>query len=296
MPADSEVRVVLVYPEVLGTYGDQGNAMAIAHRARARGIDCSVVAVGLHDPLPRAADIYLVGGGEDASMLLAWRRLVHDGGLLRALDRGATCLGVCAGLQLLSRSFVGPEGGRRAGLGVLDLHCGRLPGPRAVGEVLAECEGVVGAGFLTGFENHQGGCATRAGGEPAGPSRVGHRQRRPAHRGCGAGTRRGHLPARSGAGPQRLARRPPARAGGRRAARLRRRAGAPAAGGASRGCPRRPSWAPAAPAPLTGRRAVRVGIRRSARASPCARAHRAPRGRGAASCRGSPWRTAPRSR
>src|SRR6478735_5420651 len=110
MPADSEVGVVLVYPEVLGTYGDRGNAMALTRRARAREIDCRVVAVGLHDPLPRAGDIYLVGGGEDASMLLAWRRLVDDDGLLHAVDRGASCLGVCAGLQLLSRSFVGPEG------------------------------------------------------------------------------------------------------------------------------------------------------------------------------------------
>ena len=30
MPADSEVAVVLVYPEVLGTYGDRGNALALA--------------------------------------------------------------------------------------------------------------------------------------------------------------------------------------------------------------------------------------------------------------------------
>lgn len=156
MSADSEVHVVLVYPEVLGTYGDRGNAMALARRARARDIDCRVVEVGLHDPLPRTGDVYLLGGGEDASMLLAWRRLVEDDGLLRALDRGASCLGVCAGLQLLSRSFVGPEGERRAGLDVLDVDCGRLTGPRAVGEVLAECDGIAGSGFLTGFENHQG--------------------------------------------------------------------------------------------------------------------------------------------
>src|SRR5919202_4670392 len=99
--ADSDLTVVLVYPEVLGTYGDRGNALALQHRSR--DIPCRVVEVGLHETVPRSADIYLLGGGEDASMLLAWRRLRQDVGVLRAVERGAACLGVCAGFQLLAR-------------------------------------------------------------------------------------------------------------------------------------------------------------------------------------------------
>jgi lipid II isoglutaminyl synthase (glutamine-hydrolysing) len=156
MPPDSDVCVVLVYPEALGTYGDRGNALALAHRARARQIGCRVVEVGLHDPIPRFGDVYLLGGGEDASMLLAWQQLVGDRGLLEAVDRGAACFGVCAGYQLLSTEFTAPDGEVLEGLGLLDVRCGRLPGARAVGEVLAESEGVPGVGFLTGFENHQG--------------------------------------------------------------------------------------------------------------------------------------------
>jgi lipid II isoglutaminyl synthase (glutamine-hydrolysing) len=156
MPPDSDVCVVLVYPEALGTYGDRGNALALMHRARARQIPCRVVEVGLHDPVPRLGDVYLLGGGEDASMVMAWRRLAGDGALGEAVDRGAACFGVCAGYQLLAEAFTGPDGELREGLGLLDVRCGRLPGARAVGEVLAESEGVAGAGFLTGFENHQG--------------------------------------------------------------------------------------------------------------------------------------------
>jgi CobQ-like glutamine amidotransferase family enzyme len=156
MPTDSALTVVLVYPEVLGTYGDGGNALALAHRARARDIDCQVIEVQLHEPVPRTGDVYLLGGGEDASMLLAWQLLSRDRGLPAAVAAGAACLGVCAGYQLLSTSFAGPEGQRHHGLGLLDVTCGRLEGDRAVGEVLAESEGVPGAGFLTGFENHQG--------------------------------------------------------------------------------------------------------------------------------------------
>jgi hypothetical protein len=150
--SDSTLTVVLVYPEVLGTYGDRGNAIALAHRARARGLDCRVIEAALDKPVPRTGDIYLIGGGEDAAMLLAWEHLVAGRALEDAVEAGAACFGVCAGLQLLSLEFAGPDGLPRHGLGLLDATCGRLAGPRAVGEVLAETE----HGFLTGFENHQG--------------------------------------------------------------------------------------------------------------------------------------------
>ena len=75
MAGDSAITVVLVYPDLLGTYGDRGNATALVHRATARGLACHVLETSVHDPLPRTGDIYLIGGGEDAAMLLAWEHL-----------------------------------------------------------------------------------------------------------------------------------------------------------------------------------------------------------------------------
>lgn len=156
MRRDSVLDVVLVYPELLGTYGDRGNATALAHRGRARAIDVRVLETGLHEPVPRQGDIYLIGGGEDAAMLLAWNHLNRDRALVSAIAAGAACLGVCAGYQLLAQDFTGPDGTTREGLGVLDVSSRRLTGDRAVGEVLAESTGAPDLGFLTGFENHQG--------------------------------------------------------------------------------------------------------------------------------------------
>ena len=152
MTGDSTLTVALVYPDLLSTYGDRGNATALMHRARARDLPCRVVEVSASDPLPTSADIYLIGGGEDAAMLRAWDHLVADNRLQDAVDAGAACFGVCAGFQLLSKEFTGPDGEARAGLGMLDVRCARIDGPRAVGEVLGEGE----LGTLTGFENHQG--------------------------------------------------------------------------------------------------------------------------------------------
>lgn len=145
------LRIVSVYPDLLGTYGDRGNGLVLVRRAQLRGIAAELLEVPVADDLP-VGDLYCVGGGEDAAQLLAARRLAEDGTLERALADGAVLLAVCAGLQVLGRSFPGP-GGRTEGLGLLALDTVASASPRAVGEVLVDGGSV---GMLTGFENHAG--------------------------------------------------------------------------------------------------------------------------------------------
>lgn len=156
MATDTELAVVLVYPELLGTYGDRGNALALARRAEARGISVRVVEVSYGDPLPRSGDVYLVGGSEDAAQVLALRALRESPGNGDVLAEAPAVLAVCAGFQMLCREFATADGGAEPGLGLLDATCGRLPGPRAVGEVVARPEGLPQLPVLTGYENHQG--------------------------------------------------------------------------------------------------------------------------------------------
>lgn len=156
MRSDS-LAVVVLYPELLGLYADRGNGLALRHRARQRGIGVDLIEVSVGDPIPESADLYLLGGAEDAALLAAGDLIERSGGLKRAVARGAVCMGVCAGFQLMSEVFCGPEGMPRAGLGLLDVRCGRLTGERAVGEVVS-----VGADPtlpILGFENHQGDAA-----------------------------------------------------------------------------------------------------------------------------------------
>jgi CobQ-like glutamine amidotransferase family enzyme len=149
------LTIVHVYPELLGTYGDRGNALALVHRARGRGITTRVVDVGLEEALPTSGDIYVLGGGEDSAQVLAARSLFADDGAASVL-LGAPTLAVCAGLQLLSRSFLDAEGQPQPGLGLLDVDCDRMP-DRAVGEVVTEPVELPDVPTLTGYENHRGG-------------------------------------------------------------------------------------------------------------------------------------------
>lgn len=155
MGTSTDVEVVLVYPELLGTYGDRGNALALVRRARARGLSARVLEVPLGDALPTQGDVYLLGGSEDAAQALALRELRDRPGA-RALLARVPLLAVCAGFQIIGRTFAGADGTPVAGLGLLDVTSGRLPGQRAVGEVVADAVGLPGLPVLSGYENHQG--------------------------------------------------------------------------------------------------------------------------------------------
>jgi len=196
------LTVALVYPELLGTYGDRGNGVVLAARARWRGIDAELVEVLAGDRLP-AADIYCLGGGEDGPELRASESLRADGTLVRAVEHGAPVLAVCGGYQILGRTFPSADGRPLPGLGLLDVATVKGTGRRAVGELLAqplpalgEQSGATAGGgggwnapdrgtrggaasagrprlplpVLTGFENHGG--LTRLGPEAAPLARV----------------------------------------------------------------------------------------------------------------------------
>ena len=79
-----------------------------------------------------------------------------DGGLYRAVDRGAAVLAVCAGYQIAGMSFtVGYKDEVISGLGLLDVTTTRGP-VRAVGEIISWNGRDGHEQWLTGFENHGG--------------------------------------------------------------------------------------------------------------------------------------------
>jgi lipid II isoglutaminyl synthase (glutamine-hydrolysing) len=163
------LRIVTVYPDLLGTYGDRGNGVVLRRRAELRGIDVELVEATSDEPLA-PGDIYCVGGGEDGPQQLAVERLRADGTLVGAVVDGAVVLAVCAGLQVLGRSFPVAGRARADGLGLLPVDTVASVEARAVGEVLLDA-GHLGA--LTGFENHAARTVLDEGAAPLGVVRCG---------------------------------------------------------------------------------------------------------------------------
>ena len=161
------LRVAVVYPDLLGTYGDGGNGLILARRAEWRGREVELIQASSDGSLPDA-DLYCLGGGEDGPQVRAARALADDGTLARRVADGAVVLAVCAGFQVVGRTFPGADGTPHDGLGLLEVDTVKGTGPRAVGELVADIVGIPGLPELTGFENHGGRTTLAEGAVPLG--------------------------------------------------------------------------------------------------------------------------------
>jgi CobQ-like glutamine amidotransferase family enzyme len=168
---DSTLRVGLIYPELLGTYGDRGNAVVLVQRARWRGHDAELVEVAASEPIPDSLDLYLLGGGEDDPQSMAAAGMRQWGANInRARENGAAILAVCAGFQNIGHRYDTADGESIDGLGLIDAVT-RAGSPRLIGEVVVEPDHPLPA--LTGFENHGGRTTLGAGERPLGRVRTG---------------------------------------------------------------------------------------------------------------------------
>lgn len=147
------IKIVNLLPELLGTYGDQGNVATLSWRLNKRGIENQIVYASAYDSLPVDGDFYFLGGGEDDAQIASVELLRRENTLEKALANGAHLFAVCAGFQLLGNSF--PASGNRTieGLGILPITTESAT-QRSVGELLSDS--TIQIGQLTGFENHAG--------------------------------------------------------------------------------------------------------------------------------------------
>lgn len=167
MTTESTVRIALLLPDLLGTYGDRGNAVVLAQRLKWRGYDAEIDTVlSSASAIPRSCDLYLIGGGEDVAQQAAVRFLSRSDGLQRAAAAGTPVLGICGGLQVLGTRFTTGDGAHHDGLGLVDVTTEPGDG-RAIGEITTQCT-LPGVGLLTGFENHLGRTVLGADTQPLG--------------------------------------------------------------------------------------------------------------------------------
>ncbi|AGP61890.1 cobyric acid synthase CobQ2 [Mycobacterium intracellulare subsp. yongonense 05-1390] len=161
------MRIGLVLPDVMGTYGDGGNALVLRQRLLLRGIPAEIVEITLADPVPESLDLYTLGGAEDYAQRLATRHLVKHPGLQRAAQRGAPVLAICAAVQVLGHWYETSAGERVDGVGMLDATTSPQAA-RTIGELATR---PLLAGLterLTGFENHRGGTVLGPSASPLG--------------------------------------------------------------------------------------------------------------------------------
>lgn len=149
-----DLRIAHLYPDLMNIYGDKGNVIALAQRARWRGVDVEVrpFSVGEWSD-PDWPDVWFFGGGQDQGQDIVGADLAGKNGaaLKRSVEAGATIFSVCGGYQLLGHEYVPENAPGIPGLGILDVTT-RAGRKRFVGNLLADSPD----GQLVGFENHSG--------------------------------------------------------------------------------------------------------------------------------------------
>lgn len=165
------LTICWLYGTKMNIYGDRGNVLALAQRARWRNLVPDVREIGLGEPIPDDIDVFFFGGGQDQEQVAVSRDLQGEKGaqIRRSIDAGAALLSVCGGYQLLGHDYRPNEAERLPGIGLFDVHSTAGP-ERFIGNVVVNSRW----GKLVGFENHSGLTYLGERAERMGTVEVGH--------------------------------------------------------------------------------------------------------------------------
>lgn len=117
-----KLKICHLYPDLMDTYGDKGNIIALQARCAWRNIETSVVKVSIDDKFENA-DIYFFGGGQDRQQIIVSKDLQNKSKQLKnAVDSGKVLLSICGGYQLLQKYFKTKENSTIEGIGLFDAY------------------------------------------------------------------------------------------------------------------------------------------------------------------------------
>ena len=156
------IRICHLYPDLLNTYGDKGNATALLKRCQWRDIGAEVVSVTLGDDFaPDMYDIVCIGGGQEREQAAVCQDLIQNKvqQIKEAIASGKVFLCVSSGMQIMGNYYVNSQGEKIEGLGAIDLWT-EAGNNKIQGDVVASCDFIGGREdqdtYIVGFESHTG--------------------------------------------------------------------------------------------------------------------------------------------
>lgn len=161
-----KLTIGYLYGDLMNMYGDQGNVIALANRAKWRGIEVEIREIGIGDKIITGEiDLYFFGGGQDLGQFEVGKDLLKAKGkvIKSDIERGVPMLSICGGYQLLGKYYQPKEGAKIMGLGIFDAHT-EAGDERMIGNLVIESQW----GKLVGFENHSGNTYLEGDAEPMG--------------------------------------------------------------------------------------------------------------------------------
>ena len=151
------INICHLYGNLLNTYGDVGNVMAISHEAHKNGyeVNTNIVTVG-DDFDPNDYDFVFFGGGQDYEQSIVQKDLGEKASKLKEfIENGGVLLAICGGFQLLGKYYYDAYNNKIDGLSIFPHYTKnqenskRFTGPIKIKDSLT-------GDIYVGFENHGG--------------------------------------------------------------------------------------------------------------------------------------------
>lgn len=151
-----ELNVAHLYGDLMNTYGDVGNILALNYYAKQMDVKLNVQVVSLDEDFEADKyDLAFFGGGQDFEQVIVSKDIqTKKRALTDFIEDGGPVLAICGGFQLLGHYYVDAKGDKIPGIGVLDHYTLSQDNHRFIGDIVIKNE--ENGETYHGFENHQG--------------------------------------------------------------------------------------------------------------------------------------------
>ena len=154
--AKYHLRLAHLYGNLLNTYSDVGNIIALRYYAQQMDADIDVQVISIDDLFdPDHFDLALFCGGQDYEQVVVAKDLPQKRAAIKKfIDDNKPLLAICGGYQLLGHYYIGANGEKIPGLGLLDHYTLSQDHHRFIGDITIKNE--ENEQEYHGFENHNG--------------------------------------------------------------------------------------------------------------------------------------------
>jgi len=156
-----KIKILHMYPDILGLYGDSGNIEILKYRCSMRGIKYHVDEYKIGSDIKDFSQydlIYLGGGADIEQQIIADELLKNRENLMNAYKRGCFLFLICGGYQLMGQFYRDSNGIEIPGLKLFDYYteASTNKSVRCIGNIIIESDLNGVKTKVIGFENHGG--------------------------------------------------------------------------------------------------------------------------------------------
>lgn len=140
------ITIGWLYPDLMSTYGDRGNIIALTRRLEWRGIEAIIKPITVETSLSelRASDLLFMGGAQDRQQTIVAQDLQKKKKVLsHMIEDNVPGLYICGGFQFLGNYYKEADGTMIEQLGVLDVYTENPGGKRLIGNIAVDATAIL---------------------------------------------------------------------------------------------------------------------------------------------------------